>query len=50
MIKVYHQTMKKERKDSLNYNNMNGENIKVILGNSVTSEGWILKNKRNTCS
>ena len=36
----------KERKDSLNYNNMNGENIKVILGNSVTSEGMDFKNIR----
>ena len=36
----------KERKDSLNYNNINGENIKVILGNSVTSEGMDFKNIR----
>tara|TARA_Y100001980_G_C14556284_1_gene347227 strand:+ start:2837 stop:6619 length:3783 start_codon:yes stop_codon:yes gene_type:complete len=36
----------KERKDSLNYNNLNGENIKVILGNSVTSEGMDFKNIR----
>ena len=36
----------KERKDSLNYDNMNGENIKVILGNSVTSEGMDFKNIR----
>ena len=36
----------KERKDSLHYNNMNGENIKVILGNSVTSEGMDFKNIR----
>ena len=36
----------KERTDSLNYNNMNGEKIKVILGNSVTSEGMDFKNIR----
>ncbi len=36
----------KERKDSLHYNNLNGENIKVILGNSVTSEGMDFKNIR----
>lgn len=36
----------KERKDSLNINNMNGENIKIILGNSVTSEGMDFKNIR----
>ena len=36
----------KERNDSLNYNNMNGEKIKVILGNSVTSEGMDFKNIR----
>ena len=35
-----------ERKDSLDYNNINGENIKVILGNSVTSEGMDFKNIR----
>ena len=28
---------------------MNGENIKIILGNSVTSEGMDFKNIRNTC-
>ena len=36
----------KERKDSLHYNNLNGQNIKVILGNSVTSEGMDFKNIR----
>ena len=36
----------KERKDSLNYNNIDGKNIKVILGNSVTSEGMDFKNIR----
>ena len=36
----------KKRKASLNYDNMNGENIKVILGNSVTSEGMDFKNIR----
>ena len=40
----------KKKKDSLNINNMNGENIKIILGNSVTSEGMDFKNIReNTC-
>ena len=36
----------KERKASLSYDNMDGENIKVILGNSVTSEGMDFKNIR----
>ena len=35
-----------ERKASLHENNINGENIKVILGNTVTSEGMDFKNIR----